>query len=194
MQFFQIVKMGTRIPYECIMVGFWKYFAGVVRRITPLDQIGDFHYAMYCLFAALSELLICPPEEVDTCAGEVLRYIVQLDIAKHLELGLRYDPTEVEGAIHNNSILRKLQTLSLIGMIHVRHRDPDRVDGTLTCPPGTLQQMKCVLRGIIRILEQKTGLTPRQLAILVQKKHDPQQYAHDRRHNLGLDTLDVIYC
>ncbi len=195
-EFFKFQKMARTdrgVPFEIICAGFWKYFAGVVRRITPVQHMYNLNYALFALFTAVAELLICSPDMVTRCAAEVLRHIVQVDIAKGMALGMSYNPGTRAEAIDSRSMIRKIQGLGLIGMIHIREQDPDSPPNYHNCSDATNEQMKQLLRGILQFLEERTNLTPRQLAIAVQIRHDRAQYDFDVSQHQGLEFLDVIY-
>ena len=100
-----------------------KYFADFVVKEIPLSRSHCLSFAIFALIEALSGLMSSDINGLFPRATQVLRFVVQVNIAATTQLDLRYDPEPSNVQLKSREIFRAIRKLCMIAMVECRMRD-----------------------------------------------------------------------
>jgi len=179
-----LFRMASNNVPESIRGGFWKYFADFVIKEVPISRGSCLSFAIFALIEALSGLMSSDINGLFPRATQVLRFVVQVNIAATTHLDLRYDPESSNVQLKSIEIFKVIRKLCMIAMVECQMRDRN-VDSV----PNLKEQLTETLTIVLQFLEQSTKKSLQDMAKYHHRNTDLLGYRYDKEHRQGLNYL-----
>ena len=187
-------------PFESILLGFWAHFAEHVKKVTPASRVMHAFYAILGLQAAIIDFLLVPGDDIvqrRQKGSKVLQYIVHINIGKRDDCPIEYKHARYSAPMQGSMILELfmecMRSIAVAGQMHFTNHSTPENRAEFLCRFEANEAITKAANKILQVLPAYTGCTLRELAILHQQETDPETYAHEKAHGLGLEHLPVEY-
>ena len=186
--------MSLNPNHDQISNGYWKHVSDFVRKLTPIEMIGNYNFAVMGLIDKIMDVLMqrngMTSYPITPQATEVLRFVILVDISKKGKLSLKYDSPLVRRHYGHYHVFNQIQKLAVASMIQTLHNKNDQ--NQQECHPDVDESIATTLRIVLEYLEIETGYNLRILAIKLQQKHDLWGYNFETRMRSGLEYLEEV--
>jgi hypothetical protein len=99
----------------------------------------------------------------------------------------------MQGSMILELFMECIRSIAVAGQMHFTNHSTPENRAEFLCRFEANDAITKAANKILQVLPAYTGCTLRELAILHQQETDPEAYAHEKLHGLGLEHLPVEY-